>query len=976
MLVLSLFFFSGATALVYQVLWSKYLSLMLGSTVQAQTVVLAIFMGGLAVGNRLFGQRAERFREPLSIYGYLEIAIGLFAFFFYSIYRAADGLFVVAGSAVYENTFLLLALKLAISFFLLILPTVLMGGTLPLMASWIQKQPGIDWGAKVGMFYAINSLGAVFGAGLAGFYLVQTFGMVASLQLVALANLVIGLVAVVVGRRSLVEVQAPSSRPASDEPLLPAPADNRVGWFGVLVACTGGASMGLEVLSSRALALIAGGSLQAFALVLMSFILGIGLGSVVIASSKLAQKLGRSTIYLLLLGAGTLIILNVVFIDDVVVTYVNTKYGLAANESGWILHQIIIALTAFVVLGIPAAFLGATVPLSIRLLENGRGSLAERVGRLLTWNTIGAVAGVLLTGFVLMPLFGLRPALIAIALLLMAIVLIVALRMQDRPVAVLASVLAAASLVASLNTGRNWQEILSAGVFRVRNRLLSYSDTASWRHGREIIFYRDAPDATVSVERSTETNAPTQITLRINGKADASTYGDLSTQLLLAHLPMAAKPDAKEVFVLGFGSGITAGALLRHPIEHVTIAENCQPVLQAGHIFNDWNGGVLTNSRTVLRNDDARAVLKLGRKKYDVIVSEPSNPWVAGVGSVFSREFYELASKHLTDGGVMAQWFHLYEMSDPIVLLVLRTFMTVFPHVEIWEPQRGDIVLLGSAKAWRSDPEHYRKIYDRPLVAQDLARIGLGTPEIFWIRQTASQRTAFAIPGDGPIQTDEFPVLEYAAPRAFFIDSRASSLNLYDERAQQSPLADSRKLQVLRSLPEQQIKDAFAQFDTATPELGRYIASLSKTPRAVQDAAALSLIAFRKPDAYPEAAPAPENASPERRELLALESKLLREDGDWAKLLDGLEAILDRVATLPDEQSRRAHSSSAALGAKFAAAHRDFPRAARLVQTGLAIAPSDRELHFLARLLVRKSSGQLIAETNGDRAPDRAGPKL
>src|SRR5205085_109319 len=162
--------------------------------------------------------------------------------------------------------------------------------------------------------------------------------------------------------------------------------------------------------------------------------------------------------------------------------------------------------------------------------------------------------------------------------------------------------------------------------------------------------------------------------LRVNGKPDASSYGDLATQYLLAHLPMMARPAGKDVFVLGLGSGITAGALLGYPLDHLVVAENCEPVLRAARHFDQWNRGVVTNSLTRFWNEDARTVLKLSPQNYDVIISEPSNPWMAGVGSVFSREFYELAAHRLKPGGIMTQWFHLYEMHDGIVLLVLRTF--------------------------------------------------------------------------------------------------------------------------------------------------------------------------------------------------------------------------------------------------------------------------------------------------------------
>ena len=296
MLVLLLFFASGATALVYEVLWSKYLSMMLGSTVQAQTVVLAVFMGGLALGNRLFGKRSGTIKKPLAGYAVLEFIIGLYAFAFSYIYSAADWTFITLGSNFANVTWALLSLKLLISVALLLIPTVLMGGTLPLIASWIQKQPQYESGARVGLFYAINSLGAMTGAGLAGFYLIQTYGMSGTLLMTALVNLLIGLIAAILSKMH--EDDLNLKKPVAEAAVTPEtsalPASTL--WFAMLVALTGGVSMGLEVLSARALALIAGGSLQAFALVLMSFILGIGLGSIVISSSRAAHRFGASGI--------------------------------------------------------------------------------------------------------------------------------------------------------------------------------------------------------------------------------------------------------------------------------------------------------------------------------------------------------------------------------------------------------------------------------------------------------------------------------------------------------------------------------------------------------------------------------------------------------------------------------------------------------------------------------------------------------
>jgi len=272
---------------------------------------------------------------------------------------------------------------------------------------------------------------------------------------------------------------------------------------------------------------------------------------------------------------------------------------------------------------------------------------------------------------------------------------------------------------------------------------------------------------------------------------------------------MLLRPESKDAFAFGLGSGITASALLRYPLDHLTVAENCAPVIRAAKLFAPWNRGVLTNALTRIRLEDARTVLKLDRQKYDVIVSEPSNPWFASIGSVFSREFYQLAAARLKPGGLMVQWFHMYEMHDGIVDLVLRTFQSVFPAMEIWDSNGGDIILIGSTRPWSWSLETLRQGYQRESVRQDLASVGLRTPEELLARQFASQRTAFAIPGDGAIQSDIFPLLEYEAPMAFYIGASAGKISRFDERTWQAPFISNEKRTALTNFSDASLRFAF-----------------------------------------------------------------------------------------------------------------------------------------------------------------------
>jgi spermidine synthase len=815
-MVLALFFGSGATALVYEVVWSKLLSQMFGSTVYAQTVVLAAFMGGLALGNRLFGRWADRLREPVQAYGCLEIAIGIYAFVFLTLDRMADSIFVSLGTHLVERAGLLLALKAVLSVALLLGPTILMGGTLPLLAAWLQKF-STDAGRRSARFYSVNSLGAVFGSALAGFWLVQQFGIGATLRITALANVVVGGAAIVLSRQYRLESSTAAAVPAAETPEAGSPVTLR--WAGAIVALTGAVSMGLEVVSSRSLALIFGSSLQSFAVVLIAFILGIGLGSAWIASPRRKARGNDRLVVGLLVTAALWVALLVFNIERWTDFYRIARLGLGRTSVGYVYHQLLTTGMALVILGFPAACIGAVLPLMIRAVSAEGAPLGAKVGSLLTWNTLGAVAGSLFTGFVLMPHVGLRNAFAVLALGLAAGALVLAWRGRWR--AGLAIAAGACLFVVSLFVQGNdgWQMVMSSGAFRVRETEFDNSLMPLRKKHMKIIFYEDAPDATVSVEEADGLATPACLVLRINGKADAGTYKDVDTQMLVAHLAMLVKPGAKDVFVLGLGSGITAGAVLGYPVERLDVAENCEPVIRAGKLFGDWNRHVLENPRTRMWCEDARTVLKLRPQLYDAIITVPSNPWTVGIGSVFSREFYELAARRLKPGGVVAQWFQVYEMQDDIVRLVLRTFSAVFPYLEVWDSGGGDLVLLGAKQPWTTGPEVFRAGFGLDRVRADLWMMNIQTPEALLGKQLASQRTGFAIAGPGLLQSDLFPILEYKAPRAFYLGAATRMLDRYDERTRCQLLAPPDKLAILRALPLINTRLLFSDSSTINGEL-------------------------------------------------------------------------------------------------------------------------------------------------------------
>ena len=935
--ILGLFFCSGATALVYEVVWSKLLSQMFGSTIYAQTVVLAAFMGGLALGNKILGRWADRLKHPLLIYGYLEIAIGLYAFLFLPLERLADKIFIAGGSPIMAHTLWLLAWKAFLSVLLLLGPTMLMGGTLPLLAAWLQRNSD-DAGRRAARFYSVNSLGAVAGAGLAGFWLVQHLGLLATLQLTGLANVLIGATAGWLSRKQ----NSPAFNPPKTSVEKITESTSTLSWrlSCAVVALTGAVAMAMEVLASRSLAMIFGSSLQSFAVVLMAFILGIGLGSAWIASSR--RKLSdQKLIVLLLCFAAAWVTLLIFNLEKLVDFYRIARTGIAASSIGYVYYQLFTTVTALIVLGLPAACTGAVLPLTIRAAAGNDFHLGTRVGALLTANTLGSVAGTLIAGFLLMPLFGLRNAFVVLALVLAVAALLMAWRSGWRIGNGLAATVVIFAICVLAFGGESWRWVMSAGIYRGREKEFSPTAMPLRKQHIKILFYEDAPDATVSVEEGDGTVGAGNRCLRTNGKPDATAHADLNTQMLLTHLPMLAHSEAKDVFVFGLGSGISAGAMRAYPsIEKIVIAENCEPVIRAAKLFNEWNRNVLDDPRTKLWHEDARTVLKLSAQNYDVIVAEPSNPWTAGIGSVFSREFYQLAASRLKPGGLMVQWFHLYEMHDGIVELVLRTFTSVFPNVEIWDSCDGDIILIGSSEPWPSSPENFSKNFSLPGVRADFAQLGVNSPAALFARQLASQRTAFAITGPGPVQSDLFPVLEYAAPYAFYLGENSHMIEKFDERTRQQLLAPAQINSLQRALPPAEIQSVFSKYTSVNTEL---LNSIRRLPAGADVPCVLTTNAPRISFLRVLGA---------NSDALSLAASAL--GGTPEQTRRGIAMIESVLAAQPSGTNAVAAEWSS-LGATAALSLADHNTAAQLTALALKFNPDDAQANFLIRILAREA---------------------
>ncbi len=647
-------------------------------------------------------------------------------------------------------------------------------------------------------------------------------------------------------------------------------------------------------------------------------------------------------------------------LENLVEIYRYARSGLSATVIGYGYYQIGLLLMSLCVLGLPAAALGSVLPLWIRVGSEASDLLGDRVGRLLTWNTLGAVGGVLLTGFVLLPTLGLRGSFATLALVSALAAILMALKARQFIAAAAGMAVGLGLLMVSAMGGEGWRYALTAGMFRLHETDPSLAPIAERRKVAQLLFYEDAADATVSVERDESGSSP-ELVLRINGKADASSHTDLSTQILLGQLPLMIKPDSQDVFCFGLGSGITAGTALGYPIGHLAVAENCEPVLRAAKLFEPWNQGALTDGRVRLYREDARTVLKLSPQKYDAIISEPSNPWVVNVGSVFSFEFYQLAASRLKPGGIMTQWFHIYEMDDATVDLVVRTFAAVFPSMEIWDASPGDIILLGSDRPWKAGPEAYRRAFDLDAPRRDLASIGLTTPAAVLARQLASQRTAFAVPNPGPIQRDGFPLLEYAAPRAMYLYSgrQAQRLLRFDERTYQSNIAPLEKNLALAQLDETALKSIFCDFfPSVNPRLQQFVRTRVEGYLA-QDARMRSLpCVFRGASAVAVFEPPLARTNIIVHRLANAEAMLGNSTADPSKAVADIKNTLDEIQSYNQQNAGWSAGHYANLAAEESLLLGNVAQAKAIIVRGLQLEPDSEELLYLSRILIREAVTQ------------------
>ncbi len=810
--VLVIFFVSGASALIFEGIWVRYLTLTFGATHLAISTVLTVFMGGLALGSWLFGKYADRIKHPLLLYGAAEFVTGIFCFVVppvvHNVFTAIP--LPVEGWWLGFMRFLMCGL-------LLIIPTTAMGATLPLLAKHFtpERLSSGRMTSRIGTLYSINTFGAVFGIFLSTFFLMQTIGLAWTNRTAGMLNLSIAAIVFLFrnqllgtnmtlkeaiaslrlgpppdggsvgarerkgGRKSKREELEREAEETDDADEEFEPED--VGPFGRKAAlaaiCVAGISaMIYEVVWARALAMVLGSSVYSFGIILMAFLTGLALGSSIIAS--FVRRIKRPMLWLAMVQAGIGItgIFVYLYMDDLPIWFAKlvVKFQPYENNVGTI-QAIGYAIAALAVFP-PTIFMGMSFPLTVRIWTRGAGKVGSDVGTVYSMNTLGNIVGSFAAGFILTSLLGMEVTFrIAIGLnMLMALLIVLAMEGQGVMRYVLAPVVPVLSAVAFF-VMPGWDPVtMTLGVFRL-SLAEDVIDPDVWGEP-DLIYYRDGLATTVTVERWGRHYA-----MKNNGKVDASNGDDMPTQIMVAGYPLLLHPRGPrdlEVAVIGFGSGVTVGTALQFPVRHVDAIELERNILEASQFFADvnhlqydldeWPYVTDQGGRLTVINNDGRNYLASTDKKYDVIISEPSNPWITGVANLFTVEHFRRASQQLKRGGIFCQWVQLYELSPENIRTVFHTFSEVFPHVQIYaaEDLSSDTVVLGSFDPLPMDLGRVQRSFAEPGAAAALEQAYIYRPyDVFARVLLASRREVREYTSGSHLNTDDNARIEFNAPR-------------------------------------------------------------------------------------------------------------------------------------------------------------------------------------------------------------------
>lgn len=770
------FVFSGATGLIYEVLWARMLGLVFGATTLAVSTVLAAFMGGLALGSALAGRWSARIKRPLRTYGLMEAGVALYALLVPFLFTWIDNIYALIYQQFHPGFFVFSVWRFLLSSLMLLVPTTLMGATLPVLSAALLRSP--DYKANsITRLYTCNLAGAIGGTLVAGFVLLPSLGVRSTIYFAAIINIAIALVAVYADRNVATTVNE-SADVLEDDSQSKTGSDTTVDrskQFWLLCAFASGfVTISTQVAWTRLLTMIIGSSTYAFSIVVALFLIGLSLGAWLIGKKINPAKLRDAVLKAELATAVSLFIsLSVVNRSPGLLISTGMRFGIAS----WLGLLALQIMAAALIVLLPAFLMGTIMPMVLVWAGEGAGSTSvKRVGRAYAVNTIGAIAGAFSAGFVLIPFLGTKQTILFAAAFC---VIISGLAYQPQPGAqdpqlrraIGIGLSAGAIIVLFVFAPAMNLSDLSIGAYdsliRVLAKTRGVKDDASAKPDdvHQLVMYKEGRTSTVSVRKDWDITS-----MAINGRTNASDRDDMPTQVMLAQVPILVAPNIRNGLIVGFATGVSAGAILQSPMESVTCVELEPATIPGSRFFEHVNHQPLNDPRFRLVIDDARTILRVDPTRYDVIMSEPSHPWVPGVANLFTEEFFTLGRDRLSEGGVFVQWLQIYQLSNESLRSILATYARVFPHVMMFRvggaADGKDLILVGSKE--RLTLDHIAERMRNERIAAELARVNLRTEADVRSWYVCDESQLVPAVAGGVINTDDNMHIETTVPREAF----------------------------------------------------------------------------------------------------------------------------------------------------------------------------------------------------------------
>ncbi len=762
-LILAAYACSGFAGLVYQITWTRLLVLHVGSTTAAITTVVAAFMGGLAIGAGAAARRTPRMTaaDAAAAYAALEIGAAAAALFLPFFLSAARPLLAWAyqdggGNAAFA------AIRTIVCLAAVTLPALLLGATYPLAI----RASASEGHATAGPLYALNTAGAAGGALYAGFFLLPRLGLRRTVLVGAAASTFAAALALLAwafnrAKKASGEFSGDAAKipPRLFFPSMVDRTDMLAALF--IVVATGFAGLLDEVAWTRAVASLLGPTTYAFAGIVFTLIAGLAIGGAIGASPPV-RRLNAYLVIAAALGATAVAAWwgNIALGTGIPEHLAHAFAEASGNLEGPLLRTMALTMTPL----LPVAIgLGLSFPATLRLA--GDDPSARGTGFLYAANTAAGVAGTFLAAPLLLT-FDLEGTLriVPAAIILAAAVALAAWSRFRRLVPTLAAFGMLALAVSVSSSHLSWdRELLASGIYKYARTIPAGVDLDAVLKAATLVDYRDGEHATVAVTQFAGTRA-----LVVDGKVDGSNGGDMLTQELVAHLPLLLHEQPKQVLVIGLGTGVTLASAVSHPSDRIDVVEISPEIVAASEYFSDVNHHALSDPRVHLIVGDGRSQLRLGRRSYDVIISEPSNPWVAGMAALFTRETFEAIRERLAPGGIVCQWLHTYDISEPDLRSIVATFATVFPQSTLWMVGDGDLLLAASTGPLDDRLNAIRQAWKRPGVAADLQRVGVMSPFEVLSLWAGGAKTIADLGAGSAIQTDDRMALEFSGPAAVY----------------------------------------------------------------------------------------------------------------------------------------------------------------------------------------------------------------